>query len=89
MARLSLLSAITQCADVLILDEPTNHLDFETVEALANSLKDYKGTIFFTSHDRTFTSLIMPIRLLKLKIKKSLFIREITRLMFIKLNLKR
>ena len=58
MARLSLLAAITQCADVLILDEPTNHLDFETVEALANSLKDYGGTIFFTSHDRTFASLL-------------------------------
>ena len=58
MARLSLLAAITQCADVLILDEPTNHLDFETVEALANSLRDYGGTIFFTSHDRTFASLL-------------------------------
>lgn len=57
-SRLSLLSAITQCADVLLLDEPTNHLDFETVEALANSLREYKGTIFFTSHDRTFASLL-------------------------------
>lgn len=58
MARLSLLATISQCADVLILDEPTNHLDFETVEALANSLREYKGTIFFTSHDRTFVSLL-------------------------------
>lgn len=57
-ARLSLLAAIIQSADVLILDEPTNHLDFETVEALALSLKDYTGTIFFTSHDRTFASLL-------------------------------
>lgn len=69
MARLSLLSAITQCADVLILDEPTNHLDFETVEALANSLKDYKGTIFFTSHDRTFTSLLADT-IIEIKDKK-------------------
>lgn len=58
IARLSLLAAITQCADVLILDEPTNHLDFETVEALAYSLRDYGGTIFFTSHDRTFASML-------------------------------
>lgn len=57
-SRLSLLSTITQCADVLLLDEPTNHLDFETVEALASSLREYKGTIFFTSHDRTFASLL-------------------------------
>lgn len=57
-SRLTLLAAITQCADVLILDEPTNHLDFETVEALASSLRDYKGTILFTSHDRTFVSML-------------------------------
>lgn len=69
MARLSLLAAITQCADVLILDEPTNHLDFETVEALANSLKDYMGTIFFTSHDRTFTSLLADT-IIEIKDKK-------------------
>lgn len=69
MARLSLLSAITQCADVLILDEPTNHLDFETVETLANSLKNYTGTIFFTSHDRTFTSLLADT-IIEIKDKK-------------------
>lgn len=69
MARLSLLSAITQCADVLILDEPTNHLDFETVETLANSLKNYNGTIFFTSHDRTFTSLLADT-IIEIKDKK-------------------
>ena len=40
----------------MLLDEPTNHLDFETVEALADALKTYDGTIFFTSHDRTFVS---------------------------------
>ena len=69
MARLSLLAAITQCADVLILDEPTNHLDFETVEALANSLRDYGGTIFFTSHDRTFASLLADT-IIEVKYKK-------------------
>jgi len=42
-------------ANLLILDEPTNHLDLESITAFNNSLKDYKGTIFFTSHDHTFT----------------------------------
>lgn len=41
--------------NVLMLDEPTNHLDLESIQALNNSLKEFKGTILFTSHDHTFT----------------------------------
>jgi ATP-binding cassette subfamily F protein 3 len=41
-------------ANILILDEPGNHLDVETVEALADALIDYRGTVIFTSHDRHF-----------------------------------
>jgi len=44
--------------NVLVLDEPGNHLDVETVEALANALLNYKGTVLFTSHDRHFMSRI-------------------------------
>ena len=57
-SRLTLLASIIQCPDVLLLDEPTNHLDFETVENLGHALRSYNGTIFFTSHDRTFASLL-------------------------------
>ncbi len=39
---------------MLVLDEPGNHLDVETVEALAEALLEYKGTVVFTSHDRHF-----------------------------------
>jgi ATPase subunit of ABC transporter with duplicated ATPase domains len=35
----------------LILDEPTNHLDLESIIAYNDALKDYAGTILFTSHD--------------------------------------
>ncbi len=42
-------------ANLLILDEPTNHLDLESITAFNNSLMDFKGTVFFTSHDHTFT----------------------------------
>lgn len=44
--------------NVLMLDEPTNHLDLESIQALNNSLKDFKGTILFTSHDHTFTQTV-------------------------------
>lgn len=42
-------------ANLLILDEPTNHLDLESITALNNGLKDFSGTILFTSHDHAFT----------------------------------
>ncbi len=35
----------------LILEEPTNHLDLESIIAYNDALKDYTGTILFTSHD--------------------------------------
>ncbi|MEX0813899.1 MAG: ATP-binding cassette domain-containing protein [Chitinophagales bacterium] len=37
--------------NVLLMDEPTNHLDMETIVALNNAMKDFAGTILFTSHD--------------------------------------
>ena len=37
--------------NLLIMDEPTNHLDMESIIACNDSLKDYAGTILFTSHD--------------------------------------
>lgn len=38
--------------NVLLLDEPTNHLDLESITALNNGLKNYKGTILLISQDR-------------------------------------
>lgn len=57
-ARLCLAGLLLSKCNVLLLDEPTNHLDFETVEALGQALKNYDGTVFFISHDRTFVHLI-------------------------------
>lgn len=53
-ARLVLAGLLLQRHNVLILDEPGNHLDVETVEALADALERYQGTVIFTSHDRHF-----------------------------------
>ncbi len=57
-ARLVLAGLLLSGFHVLLLDEPTNHLDFETVESLAHALKEFAGTVFFISHDRTFVNLI-------------------------------
>lgn len=54
-ARLCMAGLLLGECNVLILDEPGNHLDVDTVEALAEALTDYKGTVLFTSHDRYFT----------------------------------
>ncbi|MFL5730723.1 MAG: ABC-F family ATP-binding cassette domain-containing protein [Cytophagaceae bacterium] len=45
-------------ANVLVLDEPTNHLDLESITALNNGLKDFNGTVLFTSHDYQFIQTI-------------------------------
>ncbi|MEZ5016320.1 MAG: ATP-binding cassette domain-containing protein [Flavipsychrobacter sp.] len=37
--------------NVLLFDEPTNHLDLESITALNNGMKDFKGTIIFTTRD--------------------------------------
>ncbi len=53
-ARLVLAGLLLEQHNVLVLDEPGNHLDVETVEALADALERYPGTVIFTSHDRHF-----------------------------------
>jgi ATP-binding cassette subfamily F protein 3 len=53
-ARLCLTGLLLSQYNVLVLDEPGNHLDVDTVEALAEALLEYKGTVIFTSHDRHF-----------------------------------
>ena len=53
-ARLCMAGLLLGDYNILVLDEPGNHLDVETVEALADALLAYKGTVIFTSHDRHF-----------------------------------
>jgi ATPase subunit of ABC transporter with duplicated ATPase domains len=45
-------------ANLLILDEPTNHLDMESIIAFNNALKDFPGTVLFTSHDHKFVDTV-------------------------------
>lgn len=52
--KAALARALVCDPDVLLLDEPTNHLDVTTIEWLEGFLKDFRGSIIFVSHDRTF-----------------------------------
>lgn len=38
-------------SNVIILDRPTNHLDLESITAVNNGLRDFKGVVLFASHD--------------------------------------
>lgn len=45
-------------SNVLILDDPTNHLDLESITAVNEGVKSFKGSMLFTSHDREFVETI-------------------------------
>ncbi len=45
-------------ANILMLDEPTNHLDLESIQALNNSLINFKGTVLFSTHDHEFAQTV-------------------------------
>jgi ATP-binding cassette subfamily F protein uup len=52
--RVALACALVGAPDVLLLDEPTNHLDFSSIQWLEGLLRDYKGSVLFITHDRSF-----------------------------------
>lgn len=56
--RLSLAISLINKPDLLILDEPTNHLDLESIQAFNNSLKNFKGTVIFSTHDHAFAQTV-------------------------------
>lgn len=52
--RVALACALVSAPDVLLLDEPTNHLDFSSIQWLEGLLRDFKGSVLFITHDRSF-----------------------------------
>jgi ATP-binding cassette subfamily F protein 3 len=52
--RIALAKVLVTNPDLIIMDEPTNYLDMETILWLEEWLKNFKGAIFMTTHDRDF-----------------------------------
>lgn len=57
--RIELSKILALKPDVLLMDEPTNHLDLESIEWLEEWLKNFKGSLVMTSHDREFMNRIV------------------------------
>ena len=52
--RVALAVALVSSPDVLLLDEPTNHLDFTSIKWLESLLREFRGSVLFITHDRSF-----------------------------------
>ena len=63
-------------ANFLIFDEPTNHLDMESITAVNDGMKKFKGIILFTSHDHQLTQTVAN-RIIDIK-KDKIIDREVT-----------
>ena len=52
--RVLLGQALVANPDLLLLDEPTNHLDIESIIWLEEFLRQFKGSLLFITHERSF-----------------------------------
>lgn len=57
--RIALAKVLIVMPDLILMDEPTNYLDMETIIWLEGWLKNFKGAILMTSHDREFMNNIV------------------------------
>ncbi|MBQ8659333.1 MAG: ABC-F family ATP-binding cassette domain-containing protein [Bacilli bacterium] len=65
-SRVALAKLALTGANLLILDEPTNHLDPETQKIIADTFRDYEGTMLIVSHNPEFVDNLGVERMLML-----------------------
>ena len=65
-SRVALAKLALTGANLLILDEPTNHLDPETQKIIADTFRDYEGTMLVVSHNPEFVDNLGIERMLML-----------------------
>lgn len=73
--RLTIAKLFTDSSNILVLDEPTNFIDIQTIVALESLMKNYQGTILFTSHDEYFMNNIAE-QIWEIKNQKLVLIKE-------------
>jgi len=49
-SRVMLGQILARHVNLLFLDEPTNHLDMDSIEALTNAIKQFKGSVIIVTH---------------------------------------
>ncbi len=57
--RIALAKVLIVMPDLILMDEPTNYLDLETIIWLEKWLKNFKGAVLMTSHDRVFMNKVV------------------------------
>jgi ATP-binding cassette subfamily F protein 3 len=56
--RIALAKVLIRMPDLILMDEPTNYLDMETILWLEEWLRNFKGAVLMTTHDRDFMNRI-------------------------------
>lgn len=56
--RVALAAALASGSNFIVMDEPTASLDLPSREAMEEVFGEYRGTVLFASHDRSFISAV-------------------------------
>lgn len=75
--RCMLAKMMLEGSNFLIFDEPTNHLDLESITALNNGMKNFKGCMLLTSHDQELMNTVAN-RIIEIDGGKKTFDKNVT-----------